>query len=1288
MSSNPTSVIETNDSIATPTHTCNVAKKAGVGRAAASERRANSSGVQDPAETPDRDDTDAEDLENETRTDLVGASPSDAQGIATSTPRSAIKLRSLAPEYICAEHGVYVRHLEDAIEDPRNRNIALTGRYGTGKSSVLDEFSILHKDSTIRISISTLGPAQEGEDLTNRIQKELVKQLIYRAAPGQLHSSRFARIKPLTPFAALWQSLLFTFTAALFLWLTGFQFSATAPQGLPGLLIAIVLFVCATLLTWCIRWSLRGRSITQLTGAGATLTLSDTPDTYFDKYLEEIVAFFDTIKPRFVIFEDLDRFDDPQIFDSLRELNNLINTSSNWPERAHQVRFIYAIKDSLFEQLGDTSVKSGLSNVTDHQSPAGDPARSEGVMSPRADRANRTKFFELVIPMVPFISHHTARDHLTSVLKDMDTLGKDISRGLLDLVSKHATDMRLLNNICNEYAVFAEHLLWCDRPAPGLTKDHLFALVAYKNFHLSDFESISSGNSTLDTLELHHRNIVRREIEKLQGQIREATDPHIALEEQKQVALRLGGRLTAIADGLRLRQQYEIHVNNQAFTPDQSSTVDLWTEVAGTCSLTIKVGGTLRWQWDADPKESLFPETTNSALWDHVTQPSVYQAAIQEAQRGISRLRGADFIDLLKYSEENGDEDSFDKKLEESLASELAQSLVRHGFINRNFAEYSSIFHDVFLGVDVAFYYNHSVQPNRLYLDHKFTTPNAVRNLLEQAPTDFTSSISVLHPEVIRFILQNDSARAREVAEFIATDHSPEVKTFLRDFFMQPNNWAKEALIDRLAAHPWTDLFIYIATEEGLPKDHTRGMLLNRALLGEYPSSSFAFDSNAREFLARAMPNLPAFTETQTVERSDRLVTFAREAKVVISDLRKIAVPLRNLMVTHGMFEITLNNLQTALDCPAAPTLDSVVENRPVWDLCRANIGQYMTAMESSGATYFVLKSDTFMNIVAEQHDAWSPSELKMVCERAAPEASLAKIDDVPKDIWPVLVETRRVTLSLSNVAEYVQAYGIDSQLASLLGSDGDQARLLDVEALVVDDRMKLASEILNVPERLSTRTAVRLVAQFASSNQVSVGTIKPREDDLLARLLDAKLVPDDLPTFSHFARGGWPAIEEAFASSDNWPNFITPTLVKPFIKNLFDSLRLDPAVKNVILDDLGAYVPDSDKEGLIAAAKYAASSKAKIVSLIQLERIARVTAEPGAVLPNLLRHKELWPAEIVRVVSPLGQPYAALQSGDPAAFDLPSGADNQRLFSLLERHGKVQIVQHDQSPSIVQIVS
>src|SRR5690606_16641765 len=67
------------------------------------------------------------------------------------------------------------------------------------------------------------------------------------------------------------------------------------------------------------------REVTDFSAAGASVKLTTKNSTYFDEYLDEIVYFFDRERPRYVIFEDLDRFDDPHIFEALRELNTLLN---------------------------------------------------------------------------------------------------------------------------------------------------------------------------------------------------------------------------------------------------------------------------------------------------------------------------------------------------------------------------------------------------------------------------------------------------------------------------------------------------------------------------------------------------------------------------------------------------------------------------------------------------------------------------------------------------------------------------------------------------------------------------------------------------------------------------------------------------------------------------------------------------------------------------------------------------------------------------------------------------
>src|SRR5690606_6429519 len=49
------------------------------------------------------------------------------------------KLVPLTPEYLAEEHGSYVAAIESALANGQVRNIALSGNYGAGKSSIMRE---------------------------------------------------------------------------------------------------------------------------------------------------------------------------------------------------------------------------------------------------------------------------------------------------------------------------------------------------------------------------------------------------------------------------------------------------------------------------------------------------------------------------------------------------------------------------------------------------------------------------------------------------------------------------------------------------------------------------------------------------------------------------------------------------------------------------------------------------------------------------------------------------------------------------------------------------------------------------------------------------------------------------------------------------------------------------------------------------------------------------------------------------------------------------------------------
>ena len=449
-----------------------------------------------------------------------------AASLAGAVGSAAKPLQSLTPSYDATQHGTYLRRLEEAVRDPSNLNIALTGRYGAGKSSVLDQFQANHRRTTQRLAISTLAPGEEGETTTNRIQKEIVKQLLYGASKTVGKNSRFSRIAVLSKRRAAVESVVVVGCVGMLLyllgWLPDIKWTGASESTSVRVAAWVGAAVLATLAVSVVRMVTFGRLLSDVSAGGAGLTLADKPDTFFDKYLDEIVHYFSREARDIVIFEDLDRFEDPHIFESLRELNILLNETPErqakrrgnrlgrflcwllsrlpgdvpavlavklpyrWATRVlglgTPLRFVYAVKDSVFEKIDAATANAAWTGIVKPSAPvprpapdalaagagggegaAGKPDRPFDAAAAETLRANRTKFFDIVIPLVPFISHRTARDLLLDLLAQRGITG--IERRLVNTVAQHSTDMRLLRNMCNEYLVFAERLLEAGRTA-------------------------------------------------------------------------------------------------------------------------------------------------------------------------------------------------------------------------------------------------------------------------------------------------------------------------------------------------------------------------------------------------------------------------------------------------------------------------------------------------------------------------------------------------------------------------------------------------------------------------------------------------------------------------------------------------------------------------------------------------------------------------------------------------------------------------------------------------------
>ena len=200
-----------------------------------------------------------------------GAHPN---GNTARTEYAEAALIPLTPRYEVSEHETYVNAIETALNgehDSAIRNIALSGSYGVGKSSVLKEVAERHEKAVVQISLSTLGLADVPKPdpasavavtTTNLIQKEIVKQLLYREDPERMPGSRYRRIGRFKFWRQTAQAALIGLVVALVFYLTGWTkqlVDLVSPYVTPGLFAHLAVFIAATAFALALEWLFHNR---------------------------------------------------------------------------------------------------------------------------------------------------------------------------------------------------------------------------------------------------------------------------------------------------------------------------------------------------------------------------------------------------------------------------------------------------------------------------------------------------------------------------------------------------------------------------------------------------------------------------------------------------------------------------------------------------------------------------------------------------------------------------------------------------------------------------------------------------------------------------------------------------------------------------------------------------------------------------------------------------------------------------------------------------------------------
>lgn len=392
--------------------------------------------------------------------------------------------------------------LFEVIKREKVKNIAITGAYGIGKSSILDNFIAKYGPSRVKtISFSNFnfddddnsgdGPIRDNnEEKSKKLQAEIVRQLIFGEKPDTLLYSRFSRISPLkswcTAIIAFFVVLLWSYPNLLnyfnsiHLGVVNDIFVAL-PLKLPLLLAGASSLILSASAAFLLASLANKVYFKRFSGKSLEVQFKNG-DLDFNQNLEEIINYFRVTDYDVLNIEDLDRFNNKQIFSALRQLNRLLNSSKELEGK--KITFIYALKDSLIEIVSD-----------------------------------RTKFFDAIITPVPFLSQFNALGAFRKSLSDLGV--PELDEKLMSFYASTLIEQREINTFSDTIKIYDEKI---GKQSWIKDRDKISVAAFLRHNYPAVYEGLLTGMSPLDHIFSRCKQMKRDNLLNATKQIDHARD--------------------------------------------------------------------------------------------------------------------------------------------------------------------------------------------------------------------------------------------------------------------------------------------------------------------------------------------------------------------------------------------------------------------------------------------------------------------------------------------------------------------------------------------------------------------------------------------------------------------------------------------------------------------------------------------------------------------------------------------------------------------------------------------
>ncbi|MBQ8292584.1 MAG: hypothetical protein IJX78_02105 [Bacilli bacterium] len=886
---------------------------------------------------------------------------------------------------------VYEEALDYVFESDDIRNVAISGAYGAGKSSVLASYKKKHPDKKyIHISLAHFNSEKKikddeedkGEEGVSEsvLEGKILNQLIHQISSDNIPQTNFKVKKNINKreivkstflyltmlmcigflcFFDEWEEFVKLFSSD---WLVGKVLNFTLNRYALLLAGVIILMIAYVFVYSVIKLQKNKNLFKRLNVQGNEIEIFENQDdSFFDKYLNEVLYLFENSQTDVIVFEDMDRFKIDHIFERLREINTLVNiqlAKKNTPQNLKKdekfvenkkiLRFFYLLRDDVFVSK------------------------------------DRTKFFDYIIPIVPVVDGTNSYNQFIEHL-DKNNLTEKFEKKFLQDISLYIDDMRLLKNICNEFLVYYHRLNTIE-----LNYNKMFAMITYKNLFPRDFSDLHNGQGYVKSLFEHKDEFILSERENI-----------VILIENKKKEI----------DDCKNEQLVDIkELDIIKKNMEQSANVPSYNE------RSRKMREYNEWC------ENVYPVRKNAIQNKLGGRLPLIENELIDLELQLAKLGSRQLKDIINRENRNkifrtptvnevGDKNEY-KEIRGNDYFPLLKYLVGEGYIDETYADYMTYFYPNNLSlIDKIFIRSIRDKQSKEY-SYSLKNPALILSYLNIA--DFEEP-ETLNFDLFDHILNNN----HEYVEYFIVQLKKRRKfDFLSQFFTNRNI---KNFIDKIIRY-WPEFFFDVISESSMPYNQIREISLNILLHCDDNAIELANINNClTEFVSKTNDylNLNDFDPDRLISSFELINVKFKSINYDVSEIN-----IYKLVYEKSMYCLTYENIKNMLNHIHGIQDEAAVRNKnyevllsiidsPMYNYVKANIIEYFEMIFDECDGKIEDDEATIINVL---NDEFITYEIKKFYITLLSNV-VSDISQVTNhELWNVLLEQEKLSFSENNL--------------------------------------------------------------------------------------------------------------------------------------------------------------------------------------------------------------------------------------------------------------------------------